>query len=135
MVEERRVEKGYAVQQEDGAIRQRLLARLDHESRAAQAPPRRRHLAVGDEAIVQGVQSVGELRPLAQKIERTVAGKYARARHDTQHGLAAYLVKLSGLLVGVVLQAVAPYLFVSLEVAQVNVPRGRSEEHTSELQS
>jgi hypothetical protein len=73
---------------------------------------------------VQDIEAVDSLRPFALEVKGAAAGEHARAGDDLGNGLAADLVELPRFLVGVVFQAVAPQLFLALEVVVVDVAGG-----------
>src|ERR1019366_5174060 len=108
MVEERRVEQRYLPQQEHGAVSQGALAGDDIELGTGHPPPRVRHFAVSDPSLIEDVLLADALGPLALKVERTAGGGRAGTRRNARVRFTADVVELSRLVLGVVLQVVAP---------------------------
>src|SRR5947199_7123403 len=81
VIKERRVKNRHPAQQEGRVPRDGLLTRRDLEGFAPQPPPRLRHLAIGDEAIVQYDLLADAFGPIAFEVEGIIGGEHARLGH------------------------------------------------------
>ena len=100
------------------------LAGNDVERLATHTPPRLRHLAVGDEALVQDVFFADSLGPFAFEMKGIVGGQHPGLGDDLRTGFANHIVKLAGLLVGIVCEVVAPHFHVAFEIVEEDVAAG-----------
>src|ERR1051326_5032412 len=124
VVEERQVQDRHLLQDECGAARSRAFAGRDDEALAAQLPPRLRHLAIRDEALVQHILFAEPLGPTALEVKRIVRCKHARLSDDVGVGLAGYIVELTRLFLRVVNQVIAPDSQIPVEVVIEDVAVG-----------
>src|SRR5205823_8729257 len=111
-------------QYKDAAVADSVVSGNDDEPGTAHSPPGLGDFAVGDPAVIQNVLLANALRPLALKVKRTVGRQHARPRDDLGMSLAADVVKLALLVLGVVLQVVGPDLLVFIEIPEVDVSAG-----------